>query len=71
MAGDDDTVRVNLSLSRRQKAWLDQLAEFGLHGHKASEVARYLVIRELERLYREGFIDDKGGHKKGRPDASR
>lgn len=51
-----DTVRLNLSLSRQQKAYLDALAEFGLHGQNASEVARHLVVRELERLCEQGFL---------------
>ncbi len=35
---------------------LQKLSDLGLHGTKPSEVAKVLIIRELERLTKEGFL---------------
>jgi hypothetical protein len=50
------TERVNLRLSTELCAYLDQLAEIGIHGKTPTEVGKTLIAIEVERLVREGVL---------------
>jgi hypothetical protein len=60
---ENDTSRISIRPSTEVAAYLDQLAEVGIHGKTRSEVARTLVGNEVERLVREGILQirRKGG----------
>jgi hypothetical protein len=53
---DRGTKRIAVRFSLRIGEYLDQLANLGVHGTTAPEVARKLVENEIERLIREGFL---------------
>ncbi len=52
----NNTVPINVSASAEVAAYLDELAERGIHGKTRSEVARFLISIEIERLIREGIL---------------
>lgn len=54
------THRISVSLTCEQHKLLQELSGLGLHGKNVSEVAKHLIIRELERLMSEGFIPVQG-----------
>ncbi len=69
MAGEDNgngSERVNLRLSPEIVAYLERLAELGIHGKTPSEVAKTLIGREIERLIREDFLTISGRRAKRR-----
>jgi len=41
-----------VTLTRQAVARLDELANLGVYGNTAAEVARYLIIREIDDLMR-------------------
>jgi hypothetical protein len=53
--GDDGT-RCDIRPSSEQAAYLDDLVRVGLYGKTRTEVARYLVVRGLERLVEAGVL---------------
>lgn len=55
-ADDRSTVRLGVRFSSRIARYLDDLADLGVHGTTAPEVARKLVENEIERLIRDGFL---------------
>ena len=56
MANSDRAERLNLTLTIEQKRYLDDLAHIGIHGKTASEVAKVLISREIERLIKDGVL---------------
>ena len=58
--------RIQVSASVELANCLERLAELGIHGSTASEVAKHFVQNEVERLIREGFIDVPGRRGKRR-----
>ena len=48
----DQTTKVGVTLTRQAVARLDELANLGVYGNTAAEVARYLIIREIDDLMR-------------------
>jgi hypothetical protein len=55
-ADEKSTVRLGVRFSTRIAGYLDELADLGVHGTTAPEVARKLVENEIERLIKEGFL---------------
>jgi hypothetical protein len=45
-----------LRLPEAVVAILDRLAEVGVHGTNRTEVARYLIIRGIDELKRDGYL---------------
>lgn len=52
----DDPKRIYITPSAEIMAYLDELAEIGIHGKTRSEVAKTFVGTEVERMIREGII---------------
>lgn len=48
--------RVNLRVSPSVYAYLGDLVELGIHGETPTDVARVLLINQLERLIKDGFL---------------
>jgi hypothetical protein len=51
-----ETTRVTFSPSAEIVAYLDDLVTLGIHGKGRAEVVNNMVIREIERLIRDGFL---------------
>ena len=56
MSNDQSTKRVNISVSQEAYRYLEQLADIGLHGTSATNVASRLVTDSILQLVREGII---------------
>lgn len=52
----EDGVRCDIRPSKDQAAYLDQLVRIGLYGKNRTDVARYLVVKGLERLAEQGIV---------------
>jgi hypothetical protein len=52
----NDTSRIYIRASSQIAGHLESLANLGIHGNTASEVAKHLVQNEVERLVKEGFL---------------
>ena len=50
-------IRLEITLTDHQIAYIEQLRLQGIHGATAAEVAKTLLLREIERLASEGFLD--------------
>jgi hypothetical protein len=46
----DESVRIEIRVSKQTAGYLDDLIKVGIHGQNRSEVAKTLVGREIERL---------------------
>ena len=51
-----ETTRLTVSTSAEVVAYVDDLVRLGIHGKGRSEVVNTMVIREVERLIKEGFL---------------
>lgn len=51
-----ETTRVTFSPSTEVVAYLDDLVRVGIHGKARADVVNIMVVREIERLIREGFL---------------
>lgn len=51
-----ETARVTFSPSAEVVAYLDDLVKLGIHGKCKADVVNAMVVREIERLIREGFL---------------
>lgn len=51
-----ETSRVTFSPSAEIVSYLDDLVLLGIHGKGRADVVNALVVREIERLIREGFL---------------
>lgn len=59
-----ETTRVTFSPSAEVVAYLDELARLGIHGKTRADVVNTMVVREVERLIKEGFLQlPKGGQR--------
>ena len=54
---ENKTVDIHVSASEEVAAYLKQLAKIGIHGKTPSEVAKFLIGAEVERLVREGILN--------------
>ena len=54
-----ETKTVQPAFSTEALGYLDQLVELGGYGKNRSEVARYLIIREIDDLLRAGVLIPK------------
>ena len=51
-----ETSRLTFSPSAQVVAYLDDLVRLGVHGKGRADVVNALVVREIERLIKEGFL---------------
>ena len=51
-----ETARLTFSPSAEVVAYLDDLVRLGIHGKARADVVNAMVVREIERLIREGFL---------------
>jgi hypothetical protein len=50
------TARLTFSPSAEVVGYLDDLVKLGIHGKGRADVVNAMVVREIERLIREGFL---------------
>lgn len=50
------SVRINLTVSEQVERYLVELSASDIHGSKPTEVASTLISREIEKLFKEGFL---------------
>jgi hypothetical protein len=51
-----ETTRLSFSPSAEVVAYLDELVRLGIHGKARADVVNGMVVREIERLIRENFL---------------
>jgi len=51
-----ETARLTFSPSAEVVAYVDDLVKLGIHGKGRADVVNTMVVREIERLIREGFL---------------
>ena len=51
-----ETTRLTFSPSAEIVAYVDDLVRLGIHGKGRADVVNALVVREVERLIKEGFL---------------
>ncbi len=51
-----ETTRLTFSPSAEIVTYVDDLVRLGIHGKGRSEVVNSMVVREVERLIKEGFL---------------
>ena len=51
-----ETARVTVAPSTEVVAYLDDLVKLGIHGKGKADVVNTMVVREIERLIKEGFL---------------
>ena len=51
-----ETARLTFSPSTEVVAYLDDLVKLGIHGKGRADVVNAMVVREIERLIKEGFL---------------
>lgn len=51
-----ETTRLTFSPSTEIVAYLDDLVRLGIHRNGHAEVVNAMVVREVERLIKEGFL---------------
>lgn len=51
-----ETSRLTFSPSAEIVSYIDDLVRIGIHGKARADVVNAMVIREIERLIREGFL---------------
>ena len=55
-ANKNKTADIHISTSKEVEFYLEGLAKVGIHGKTASEVAKFLIGTEIERLIRDGIL---------------
>ena len=66
MVGDAEGTRINVRASEEVVAYLDELAQIGIHGKTRTEVAKTLISVGVERLIRDGFLKLRTATDRGR-----
>ena len=51
-----ETARLTFSPSAEIVMYVDDLVRLGIHGKGRSEVVNSMIVREVERLIKEGFL---------------
>lgn len=51
-----ETSRVTFSPSAEVVSYVDDLVRLGIHGKARADVVNAMVVREIERLIKEGFL---------------
>lgn len=51
-----ETTRLTFSPSAEIVAYVDDLVRLGIHGKGRADVVNAMVVREIERLIKEGFL---------------
>ena len=51
-----ETARLTFSPSAEIVAYVDDLVKLGIHGKGRADVVNAMVVREVERLIKEGFL---------------
>ena len=51
-----ETARVTFSPSAEVVSYVDDLVRLGIHGKARADVVNAMVVREIERLIKEGFL---------------
>lgn len=52
-----ETTRLTFSPSAEIVAYVDDLVRLGIHGKGRADVVNTMVVREVERLIKEGFLE--------------
>jgi hypothetical protein len=55
-ANNGNSERLYIRTTPELREFLEGLADLGIHGGSAAEVARHFVVNEVERMIREGVI---------------
>ncbi|MGH2359353.1 MAG: hypothetical protein ACRDGM_02270 [bacterium] len=53
---ESKTTDIHVTASYEVASYLKELAKIGVHGKTPSEVAKFLIGTEIERLLREGIL---------------
>jgi len=51
-----ETTRLTFSPSAEVVSYIDDLVRLGIHGKARADVVNSMVIREIERLIKDGFL---------------
>ena len=51
-----ETMRLTFSPSAEIVSYIDDLVRLGIHGKGRADVVNSMVVREVERLIKEGFL---------------
>lgn len=51
-----ETTRLTFSPSAEVVSYVDDLVRLGIHGKARADVVNAMVVREIERLIKEGFL---------------
>lgn len=51
-----ETTRLTFSPSAEIVSYVDDLVRLGIHGKARADVVNAMVVREIERLIKEGFL---------------
>lgn len=51
-----ETIRLTFSPSAEIVSYVDDLVRIGIHGKARADVVNAMVVREIERLIKEGFL---------------